>query len=79
MFNVVMELGSADAIEMAVERGVGIAFVSEMIAARGLAMGRVKKVEIRGARSATAVYMARNIIIHSPVRRPCSGNFAKST
>ena len=32
-----MELGSLEAIELAVERGVGIAFVSEMVAARGLA------------------------------------------
>ncbi|NUQ85523.1 MAG: LysR family transcriptional regulator, partial [Anaerolineales bacterium] len=46
--NVVMELGSLEAVEMAVERGVGIAFVSEMIAARGLALGRVKKVEVEG-------------------------------
>jgi hypothetical protein len=29
-----MELSSPEAIEMAVERGVGIAFVSEMVAAR---------------------------------------------
>jgi LysR family transcriptional regulator, low CO2-responsive transcriptional regulator len=67
MFNVVMELGSANAIEMAVERGVGIAFVSEMIAARGLAIGRVKKVEIQGLDLRRTVYIARNI--HYPFTR----------
>lgn len=61
MLNVVMELGSANAIEMAVERGVGIAFVSEMIAARGLAFGRVKKVEIEGLDLQRTVYIARQV------------------
>ncbi|MCB0101725.1 MAG: LysR family transcriptional regulator [Anaerolineales bacterium] len=61
MLNVVMELGSANAIEMAVERGVGIAFVSEMIAARGLAFGRVKKVEMQGMDLRRTVYIARHI------------------
>jgi DNA-binding transcriptional LysR family regulator len=61
MLNVVMELGSANAIEMAVERGVGIAFVSEMIAARGLAFGRVKKVDIEGMDLQRTVYIARQV------------------
>ncbi|MCK6585449.1 MAG: LysR family transcriptional regulator [Anaerolineales bacterium] len=59
--NVVMELGSLEAVEMAVERGVGIAFVSEMIAARGLALGRVKKVEVEGLDLRRKIYMARHI------------------
>lgn len=67
MFNVVMELGSANAIEMAVERGVGIAFVSEMIAARGLAFGRIRKIEIKGLDLRRTVYIARNV--HSPFTR----------
>lgn len=61
MLNIAMELGNAEAIEMSVEQGVGIAFVSEMVAARGLAMGRVKKVEIEGLDLHRTVYMARNI------------------
>ncbi len=67
MLNVVMELGSSDAIEMAVECGVGIAFVSEMIAARGIAFGRVKKVEIEGLDLKRTVYIARNV--HYPFTR----------
>lgn len=67
MFNIVMELGSANAIEMAVERGVGIAFVSEMVAARGLAFGRIRKIEIKGLDLRRTVYIARNI--HHPFTR----------
>lgn len=78
MLNIVMELGSSDAIEMAVECGVGIAFVSEMIAARGLAFGRVKKVEVEGMNLQRTVYIARNV--HYPFTRAQSlfWEFAKS-
>jgi DNA-binding transcriptional LysR family regulator len=61
MLNVTMELGSSDAIEMAVECGVGIAFVSEMVAARGLAFGRIKKVDVQGLDLKRTVYIARNV------------------
>ena len=61
MLNVTMEFGNPEAIEMAVERGVGIAFVSEMVAARGLAFGRVKKVELQGVDLHRTVYMARQV------------------
>lgn len=61
MIRVVMELGSAEAIEMAVERSVGIAFVSEMVAARGLALGRIKKVEVEGLELTRTVWIARRV------------------
>ncbi len=61
MLKVSMELGNPEAIEMAVERGVGIAFVSEMVAARGLAFGRVKKVELQGLDLKRTVYISRHI------------------
>ena len=61
MLNITMELGNAEAIEMAVENGVGIAFVSEMVAARGLALGRVKRIVLEGLDLRRMVYMARNI------------------
>jgi DNA-binding transcriptional LysR family regulator len=67
MLNVTMELGNPEAIEMAVERGVGIAFVSEMVAARGLAFGRIKKVELQGLDLRRTVYIARNL--HFPFTR----------
>ena len=61
VLKIVMELGSAEAIEMAVERGIGIAFVSEMVAARGLALGRVKQIEIEGLNLRRTVWMARRV------------------
>jgi len=61
MLNVVMELGNPEAIEMAVERGVGIAFVSEMVAARGLAFGHVKKVDLQGLELKRTVYISRHM------------------
>jgi LysR family transcriptional regulator, transcriptional activator of the cysJI operon len=48
MLNSVMEIGNAEAIEMAVEEGIGIAFVSELAASRGLALGRIKAVDVEG-------------------------------
>ena len=61
MLNVTMELGNPEAIEMAVERGVGIAFVSEMVAARGLAFGHIKKIELQGVDLRRTVYIARHL------------------
>jgi len=78
MLNVTMELGNAEAIEMAVERGVGIAFVSEMIAARGLAFGRVKKVELQGMDLHRTVYMARHVNYPFTRAQSLFWDFAKS-
>ncbi|MBI5965772.1 MAG: LysR family transcriptional regulator [Chloroflexi bacterium] len=78
MLDVTMELGNPEAIEMAVERGVGIGFVSEMVAARGLAFGRVKKVELQGLDLKRTVYIARHL--NHPLTRAQSlfWEFAKS-
>jgi DNA-binding transcriptional LysR family regulator len=59
--NVVMELGDAEAVQMAVEKGVGITFISEMMVARSLALGRVKKVEVEGLNITQPVYLARHV------------------
>jgi DNA-binding transcriptional LysR family regulator len=59
--NTVMELGNAEAIEMAVEEGIGIAFVSELVAARGLALGRIKQVEINGLDIVQRIYLYRHV------------------
>jgi DNA-binding transcriptional LysR family regulator len=76
--NIVMELGSLEAVEMAVERGVGIAFVSEMIAARGLALGRVKKVEMEGLDLHRTIYMARHVGFPFTRAQTLFWEFAKS-
>src|SRR5512137_2226241 len=61
MLNPVMEIGNAEAIEMAVEEGIGIAFVSELAAARGLALGRIKAVEVEGLDLRRTIYLAHNV------------------
>ncbi len=61
MLNPVMEIGNAEAIEMAVEEGIGIAFVSELAAARGLALGRIKAVDVEGLDLRRTIYLARNV------------------
>lgn len=61
MLNSVMEIGNAEAIEMAVEEGIGIAFVSELAAARGLALGRIKAIEVPGLDLHRTIYLAHNV------------------
>lgn len=78
MLNVIMELGNPEAIEMAVERGVGIAFVSEMIAARGLALGRIKKVTLQGMDLRRTVHMARHVNYPFTRAQNLFWDFAKS-
>jgi len=78
MLNVAMELGNPEAIEMAVERGVGIAFVSEMIAARGLAIGRIKNVELQGMQLHRTVHMARHMNYPFTRAQNLFWDFAKS-
>jgi len=61
MLNPVMEIGNAEAIAMAVEEGIGIAFVSELAAARGLALGRIKAVDVTGLDLRRTIYLAHNV------------------
>lgn len=60
-FNQVMQLGDAEAVQMAVEKGIGITFISEMMASRSLALGRVKKVDVEGINVTQSVYLVRHI------------------
>ena len=60
MLNVAMVLGNAEAIEMAVEEELGIAFVSGLAAARGIALGRVVEVSVEGMELTRHLYIARN-------------------
>ncbi|MBI4759659.1 MAG: LysR family transcriptional regulator [Chloroflexota bacterium] len=76
--NIVMELGSTEAVAMTVERGVGIAFVSEMVAARGLALGRLKKVEVEGMELRRKIYMARHIGLPFTQTQTLFWDFVKS-
>lgn len=60
MLNISMVLGNAEAIEMAVEEGLGIAFISRLAAARGLALGRIVEIKVEGMDLARKLYLVRN-------------------
>jgi DNA-binding transcriptional LysR family regulator len=59
MLNVIMGLGNAEAIEMAVEEGIGVAFISRLAAARGKQLGRIVEVEVVGMKLYRKIYLAR--------------------
>ena len=60
MLNVAMELGNAEAIVMAVEEKIGVAFISRLAAARGLELGNVKEVKVDGMSLQRSISMVRN-------------------
>ena len=55
----VLTLGNTEAIEMSVEAGIGIAFVSRLAADRGLALGKVVEVPVAGMDLRRNIYMLR--------------------
>jgi DNA-binding transcriptional LysR family regulator len=59
--NIVMVLGNAEAIEMAVEEGIGVSIVSRLVAQRGVELKRIKAVDVRGLNLERKIYMAYNI------------------
>lgn len=64
MLNVTMELGNPEAIEMSVEQGLGVSFVSEAVAARHAALGRIKIIEVEGMELKRTIYLARRRNAH---------------
>jgi len=60
MLNVAMVLGNAEAIGMAVEEGLGVAFISRLAAARGIALGRIVEVTVDGMELTRDLYLVRN-------------------
>jgi DNA-binding transcriptional LysR family regulator len=57
---VVLTLANAEAIEMSVEAGIGVAFVSRLAAARGLALGKAVEVPVAGMKLSRTIYMVRH-------------------
>lgn len=53
-----LELGNAEAIEMAVEEGIGVAFVSRLAARRGVELGRIREVAVDGLDLRRPIYIA---------------------
>lgn len=60
MLKVAMELGSAEAICFAVEQGIGIAFISCLVAARSIKHGYLGRVDIQGNHHTQDIYITRN-------------------
>ena len=77
MLNVVMTLGNVEAIEMAVEEGIGISYVSRLAAARGLGLGRVVEVEVAGMSLQRNIYLMRNRRFPQRGRKMRSGNLVR--
>ncbi|GAB4437147.1 MAG: selenium metabolism-associated LysR family transcriptional regulator [Anaerolineae bacterium] len=64
--NVVMELGNSEAISMAVEEGIGAAFVSRAVARRGIELGKIREVKVTG------LSLQREIFIAYSTRHPAT-------
>lgn len=60
MLNIAMELGNAEAIVMAVEENIGIAFISHLAAMRSLNLGNVVKVNVKGLELHRTISIAQN-------------------
>jgi DNA-binding transcriptional LysR family regulator len=58
--NLVMEIGNSEAISMAVEEGIGVAFVSRTVARRGIELGRLKEVRVTGVSLQREVFIAHS-------------------
>ena len=58
--NVVLELDSAEEIIIAVEEGIGNAFVSRLTAMHGLKSGRIAEIQVDGMDLERTIYMVRN-------------------
>jgi DNA-binding transcriptional LysR family regulator len=56
-----MTLGNAEAIEMSVEAGLGVAFISRFVASRGVMLGRIAEVPIEGMTLTRLIYMVRHV------------------
>lgn len=57
---VALTLANDEAIEMSVEAGIGVAFVSRLAAAHGLALGRVVEVPVEGLAFKRPIYIVRH-------------------
>ena len=57
---VVMVVDNAEAIEMAVEHRLGMAFISRLAARHGLELGRLVEVSVEGLRLERPLYVVRN-------------------
>ncbi len=60
MLKVAMVLGNAEAVEMAVEQGIGVAFISRLAAARWIALGCVSEILVEGMALRRDIFLAQS-------------------
>lgn len=60
MLKVAMVIGNSEAIEMAVEEGLGVAFVSRLSADRGIQLGKIAEVRVEGFHLFKELFLLRN-------------------
>jgi DNA-binding transcriptional LysR family regulator len=58
---IVMEMGNSEAIRTAVEAGIGVAFVSRLVAAAGIETGRVVEVAVAGMDLKQELYIGASL------------------
>jgi DNA-binding transcriptional LysR family regulator len=58
--DVVMELGSAEAIVTAVEAGIGLAFISRVVASRCIAAGHIAEAPVEGLDLVRQLHLVRH-------------------
>lgn len=76
--NVALEFDNAEAIVMAVEEGVGIAFLSRLSAQRSLKLGKIAEVQIEGLDLKREIFMVRNKALVSKRVEACFWDFIGS-
>jgi DNA-binding transcriptional LysR family regulator len=64
--DVVMEIANSEAIRTAVEAGIGVAFISRLVAAAGIETGRVVEVDVEG------MDLQQELYIGASLNRPAS-------
>jgi DNA-binding transcriptional LysR family regulator len=65
--NVALEFDNAESIVIAVEEGIGIAFISRLTAVRGLKLGKIKEVHIEEMGLEREIFIVRNSV-HKPTQ-----------
>jgi DNA-binding transcriptional LysR family regulator len=78
MLNIAMVLGNAEAISMAVEEGIGVAFISRLSARRGLEVGNLVEIAVTHMCLTRKLFMARNTAIPATRAQTAFWDFVKT-
>jgi DNA-binding transcriptional LysR family regulator len=75
----VMSVGNSEAIEMAVEHGLGIAFISRLAAMRGIESGRLVVVPVEGLHLERQLHVVRNVSTPTTPAKAALWGFVKES